>query len=185
VVIVRPATLADLKAITAIYNEAVLTTVATFDTEPKSEAEREVWFAAHDAGHPILVVQIDGAVVGWASLSKWSDRPAYAGTAEISLNVLAAQRRQGIGKQLIEAAVAEGEKVGLHTIVARIVAGNQASIHLHEAVGFQHIGVMREVGRKFGQLLDVHLMQKIYHQGYAETQDGGIFQNAAGQKTGD
>ena len=183
--VVRPAAIADLKVITAIYNEAILTTVATFDTEPKSEVEREVWFAAHDTRHPILVAQIDGVVIGWASLSKWSERPAYAGTAEISLYVLAAYRGQGIGKQLIEAVVAEGEKVGLHTIVARIVAGNQASIRLHEAAGFQHIGVMREVGRKFGQLLDVYLMQKIYHQGHTETEDGRIFQNALGQKTGD
>lgn len=159
---VRPATLADLKAITAIYNEAILTTVATFDTEPKTEAEREVWFAAHDAAHPILVAEVDGEVVGWASLSKWSERPAYADTGEISLYVRETHRGQGIGKHLIEAMVVAGKKADLHTIVARIVAGNQASIRLHQAVGFEHIGVMRQVGRKFGQLLDVYLMQKIY-----------------------
>lgn len=160
--IIRPATTADLPAITAIYNEAILTTVATFDTEPKSDAERAAWFAAHDEGHPIFVAEIEGAVIGWASLSKWSDRLAYAGTAEISLYVLASHRGQGIGKRLIAAMVLAGEKVGLHTIIARVVAGNQASIRLHETAGFEHIGVMREVGRKFGQLLDVYLMQKIY-----------------------
>lgn len=159
---VRPAQPADIPAITAIYNEAILTTVATFDTEPKSEAERAAWLAAHGARHPVLVAEVEGQVVGWASLSKWSDRLAYADTAEISLYVHSTQRGRGIGKRLVEALVIEGQKAGLHTLIARIVAGNQVSVRLHEAAGFEHIGVMREVGRKFGQLLDIHLMQKIY-----------------------
>ncbi|GIK40922.1 MAG: N-acetyltransferase [Chloroflexota bacterium] len=159
---VRPAQLADIPAITAIYNEAILTTVATFDTEPKSEADRAAWLAAHGPRHPILVAEVNGQVVGWASLSKWSDRLAYADTAEISLYVQSSQRGQGIGKRLVEALVAEGEKAGLHTLIARIAAGNEVSVRLHQAAGFAPIGVMREVGRKFGQLLDIHLMQKIY-----------------------
>lgn len=159
---VRPATLDDITAITAIYNEAVLTTVATFDTEPKSEAERAVWFSAHDARHPILVAEIEGEVIGWASLSKWSDRLAYSETAEISLYVHSSRRGQGIGRQLTAAIVAEGAKAGLHTLIARIAAGNEASVRLHRTAGFELIGIMREVGRKFGQLLDIHLMQKIY-----------------------
>lgn len=161
-VLIRPATLDDLKAITAIYNEAILTTVATFDIEPKSEAERAGWLNAHDGRHPVLVAEIERQVVGWASLSKWSDRLAYADTAEISLYIHSSRRGQGIGKQLIAAIVAEGEKAGLHTLIARIAAGNEASVRLHLAAGFERIGVMREVGRKFGQLLDIHLMQKIY-----------------------
>ncbi|MCL4295304.1 MAG: GNAT family N-acetyltransferase [Anaerolineae bacterium] len=159
---VRPAQLADIPAITVIYNEAILTTVATFDTEPKSEADRAAWLAAHDSRHPVLVAEVDGQVVGWASLSKWSDRLAYADTAEISLYVRSSQRGQGIGKRLVEALVAEGEKAGLHTLIARIAAGNEVSVRLHQAAGFAPIGVMREVGRKFGRLLDIHLMQKIY-----------------------
>ncbi len=71
---VRAATAADVPAITEIYNEAILTTVATFDTEPKSLASQEAWFKAHDERHPILVAEIDGKVIGWASLSVWSDR---------------------------------------------------------------------------------------------------------------
>lgn len=160
--IIRPATLDDITAITAIYNEAILTTVATFDTEPKSEAERAAWFSAHDARHSILVAEIEGGVIGWASLSQWSDRLAYAETAEISLYVHSSRRGQGIGRQLTAAIVAEGEKAGLHTLIARIAAGNEASVRLHRAAGFELIGIMREVGRKFGQLLDIHLMQKIY-----------------------
>lgn len=139
-----------------------MTTVATFDTEPKSEADRAAWFDAHDSRHPVLVAEVEGQVVGWASLSKWSDRLAYADTAEISLYVHSAQRGRGIGRRLVETIVIEGQKAGLHTLIARIAAGNEVSVRLHKGAGFEHIGVMREVGRKFGQLLDIHLMQKIY-----------------------
>ena len=159
---IRPAKLDDLEAITAIYNEAILTTDATFDTEPKTDAEQRVWFAKHGYRNPVLVAELDGVVVGWASLGEWSDRCAYADTAEISLYVKQEFRSRGIGRRLLEVIVREGEKVGLHTIIARIAGGNQISIHLHEGVGFEHIGVMKEVGKKFGEVLDVYLLQKIY-----------------------
>ena len=159
---VRPAKIDDLDAITEIYNEAILTTDATFDIEPKTEAEQRVWFASHGPKNPVLVAELDGFVVGWASLSEWSDRCAYAGTAELSFYVKEEFRSRGIGKRLLEDIIQEGERVGLHTVIARIATGNNQSIHLHERVGFEHIGVMREVGQKFGRLLDVCLMQKIY-----------------------
>lgn len=159
---VRPATSDDLPAITDIYNQAILTTTATFDTDPKSLPEQQIWFDHHGARYPIFVAASAGAVVGWASLSQWSDRCAYSDTAEISLYVHEAHRGQGVGKALMEAIIAEGQRVGLHTVIARIVSGNEASVRVHRAVGFEPIGVMREVGRKFGQLLDVEMMQKIY-----------------------
>ncbi len=96
------------------------------------------------------------------SLSKWSDRCAYSDTAEISLYVKEEFQGKGIGKKLLEAIMQEGQKVGLHTVIARVAEDGKASIHLHESVDFEHIGIMREVGRKFGKLLDVHLLQKIY-----------------------
>lgn len=159
---IRPATINDLKAITEIYNEAILTTTATFDTEPKTEAEQRDWFADHGGKYPILVAEQDDIIIGWASLSQWSDRYAYTDTAEISLYVKDGFRGRGIGRGLLEAIISEGEKTGLHTVIARIAEGNQESIHLHESIGFQHIGVMREVGQKFGRILDVWLMQKFF-----------------------
>ncbi|MBL7166712.1 MAG: N-acetyltransferase [Dehalococcoidales bacterium] len=159
---VRRAEPGDLGAITEIYNEAVLTTDASFDTEPKTEDEQRAWFIKHGPKHPIMVAEIDGTITGWASLSEWSDRRAYADTAEISLYVKEEHRSKGTGRRLLETIILEGEKVGLHSVVARIVAGNDVSVHLHESFGFEHIGIMREVGWKFGRLLDVVLMQKIY-----------------------
>lgn len=161
-IIVRKATLDDLTAITEIYNQAILRTTATFDTEPKSLEEQKVWFESHGPKYPVLVAEEDGVVTGWASLSKWSDRCAYSDTAEISLYIAEKERGKGIGRKLLEAIIQEGEKSGIHSIIARIAEGNEVSIHLHQLVGFEHIGIMKEVGRKFGRLLDVCLMQKIY-----------------------
>jgi len=159
---IRRATFEDLGEITEIYNEAILKTVATFDTQTKTLQEQKTWFADHGPRYPILVAEQNGSVVGWASLGKWSDRCAYSDTAEISLYVREEHQGKGIGRKLLEEIVQEGQRVALHTVIARIAEGNKASIHLHESVGFEHIGTMKEVGRKFGKLWNVHLMQKIY-----------------------
>ena len=160
--LIRQARLEDLDAITEIYNDAILNTVVTFDTEPKTIEEQKLWFAEHGPKYPILVAEHEGLVVGWASLSRWSDRCAYSDTAEISLYVREEFQGKGIGKKLIQAIIGEGKNAGLHTVIARIAEGSEVSIHLHKSMGFEHIGVMKEVGRKFGKLLDVYLMQKIY-----------------------
>jgi phosphinothricin acetyltransferase len=161
-VTIRRAIPGDLESITEIYNEAILTTVATFDTQPKTDEEQASWFASHGTRYPILVAEDKGRVVGWASLSMWSDRCAYADTAENSVYVKEEHRGKGIGRKLLEALMKEGEAAGLHTVIARIAGGNEVSIRLHESFGFEHIGVMKEVGRKFGRLIDVYMMQKIY-----------------------
>ena len=159
---IRQATPADLGQITEIYNDAIQKTTATFDTEPKTQEEQEQWFAQHDARHPVLVVDEDGIIIAWASLSQWSDRCAYWETAEISLYVKEQHRGKGIGKQLMRAIIQAGKTAGLHTVIARIAGSNKTSADLCKFFGFQYIGTMKEVGNKFGNLLDVHLMQLIY-----------------------
>jgi len=159
---IREAKTEDLVAITEIYNDAIIKTVATLDSRPKSIEEQIVWFNRHNTKYPILVAEDQRLVVGWASLSIWSDRCGYCDTAEISLYVQEECRSRGIGKELLEAILRKGKNAGLHTVIARIAGTNQASIHLLEASGFTHTGTMREVGRKFGRFLDVDLMQKIF-----------------------
>lgn len=158
---IRPATESDIEKITEIYNEAIENTSATFDTEKKSAESQLIWFRSHDNKHPILVAEENDVVIAWASLSKWSDRCAYDGTAEVSLYVDPEHRAKGIGKKLLEVLTLEGENAGLHNLVSRITEGNLNSIHIHELYGFRHIGVMKEAGTKFGKLLDVHFMQKL------------------------
>jgi L-amino acid N-acyltransferase YncA len=159
---IRPATDSDLAAINAIYNDAVLNTVATFDTEPKTMAERRAWFAAHGGRHPVVVAEREGRVVGWASLSHWNARGAYADSVEVSVYVEAAERGRGVGRRLLEEIVEAGRGAGLHAVIAQIVGDNAVSIHLHESIGFERVGVLKEVGRKFGRLLDVLIMERIY-----------------------
>jgi phosphinothricin acetyltransferase len=159
---IRYASLFDIPAITEIYNDAVLNTVASFDTEVKTIDDRTAWFENHDKKYPVLVAISDNILIGWASLSPWSDRLAYSRTVEDSVYVRKSIQGRGIGKKLLERLLEEGSKAGFHTVIARIVEKNGVSIHLHDLYGFKTIGVMKEVGTKFGRLLDVYIMQKIY-----------------------
>ncbi len=158
---IRNALLSDLESLTQIYNEAIVTTTATFDTEPKSVAERMQWFQEHDERHPVLVAELDGLVVGWASLSRWSGRPAYDDTAETSFYVKSGFRGRGIGRKLKGAIIEEARRLRFHTLIARVAGESEVSVHLNESFGFVHIGTMKEVGKKFGRLLDVHILQKM------------------------
>jgi phosphinothricin acetyltransferase len=172
---VRPAQPGDLKPITEIYNQAVLTSTASFDTSPRTGAQQQAWFDEHGARHPILVAQEqDGRVVGWASLSRWAEHGGYETTAEVSVYVEHAHRGQGIGRSLVAAVLAEGERSGIHAVIARIAQGNEVSINLFGAMGFQQIGLMREVGWTFGQLLDVVLMEKLFPANLPLGTPGGI-----------
>jgi len=159
--IIRRAVIDDLEAITDIYNEAIVTTTATFDTEPKTATQRLTWFQAHGDRHPILVAELGGKVVGWASISQWSDRPAYADTGETSFYVTSEFRGKGIGRLLKQAIIEEACRLRFHSLIARTAEDSKESIHLNESFGFAHVGTLKEVGRKFGRLLDVHIMQKM------------------------
>jgi phosphinothricin acetyltransferase len=157
----RKAKLSDIDAITEIYNDAILNTTATFDTEPKSTAERSQWFQSHDERYPIWVAVLDGKVVGWISLSKWSERPAYNDTGETSFYVKSEYRGKGIGTTLIQTMINEAQQLKYHTIIARIAGESDVSLHVHAKFGFVQIGILIEVKRKFGKLLDVHILQKM------------------------
>lgn len=158
---IRPARPEDIGAITAIYNEAVLHTTGTFDTVPKTEADRRQWFDHHGERHPILVATREERVIGYACLSEFSDRAAYDTTAEVSLYLLNEFHQQGIGSRLLAALVESARGVGLHSLVSRISEGNDASFRLHRKFGFEEAGRLREAGKKFGRLLDVHYWQLI------------------------
>jgi L-amino acid N-acyltransferase len=161
---IRLATPADVPAITEVYNEAILTTTATFDTEPKSEADRRTWLDSHGPRHPVLVAELDGQVVGWSALTPWSDRRAYDGTAETSFYVKSEFRGRGIGRALKDAILSEARRLGYHTLLARVAEGSEESLHLNRTAGFRHVGTMKQVGRKFGRLLDVHLLQLMLNE---------------------
>lgn len=157
--IIRQAAASDVDSITEIYNEAILTTTATFDLEPKTHAERMQWFQSHGDRHPILVAELESHVVGWACLNQWSPRAAYADTAETSFYVKEEHRGNGIGRQLKAAIIEEARRLGFHTLIAGAAEGSDASLHLNKSFGFEVVGTFREVGRKFGKVLDVTYLQ--------------------------
>jgi L-amino acid N-acyltransferase YncA len=159
---IRDATAADLPAIDAIYAHEVEHGVATFDTEPRSPAESIAWFSLFaERGLPLRVAQDHtGRVIGYASLSPWSPRPAYSITAETSLYVAAERRGEGIGRALLADLIARAEERPLELLLARIESSGAASTHLHLAAGFRPVGTLHGVGRKFGRLLDVDILER-------------------------
>lgn len=157
----RPALRADIPRITEIYNQAVASTTATFDTVPRTVLEQEAWFGRHGGPHPVIAAEQDGAVLGWASLSPYSDRAAYARTVELSVYVAEEARGRGAGRALMREIVERGRVLGHHVILSRITADNAVSIRLHAGLGFFRVGTLREVGVKFGRLLDVEIWQLI------------------------
>jgi len=158
---VRLAQLEDAEAIRRIYNAEVTGSTVTFDLVPRSQAEQREWLEARSGAHAVLVATDDDEVVAFAALSPYRDRPAYATTVEDSIYLAESHRGRGIGRALLAELVALARQHGFHTIMARIVGGHEASIALHESLGFRLVGVERQVGRKFGRWLDVALMQHL------------------------
>ncbi len=153
-----------LPEITSIYNEAILNTTATFDFEPKTMEEQRRWMEEHDDRHPIIVAILGDSVVGWGSLSRFSDRCGYQATVEDSVYVRREFRGKGIGTMILRKLVDEARRAGHHAIIARLDAANHVSIALHRKMGFQEVGRLKEVGFKFGRWLDVVVMENLLHE---------------------
>ena len=152
----------DAEATRAIYNLEVLETTVTFDLVPRTLEDQKAWISQHSGGHPAIVAVDDhDEVTGFASLSPFRPRPAYAPTVEDSLYVHRDGRGRGIGELLLRDLLVLATHHGFHSVVARIVGGHDASIALHRKCGFEQVGCEREVGRKFGRWLDVVLMQRM------------------------
>ena len=158
---VRPARMDDAEAIRGIYNLEVTTSTVTFDLVPRTLEEQRQWLAEHSGAHPAVVAHDGAEVVGFASLSPFRDRPAYATTVEDSVYVRRDRHGGGVGRLLLDELVRLAAGHGFHTVMARIVGGHEASVALHRGCGFEHVGVEREVGRKFGRWLDVVVMQRL------------------------
>src|SRR5437879_5889347 len=156
---VRGARKSDLPALLEIYNDEVRTSPATFDLEPQTLAQRKEWFTAHGRLHPLIVAERRGRVVGYASLSKFRDKPAYSGTGEDSVYVREAFQGEGVGTLLLKEILVRATKLGYHTVVAGIVPPNEASVRIHERLGFEYVGNFREVGFKFARWQDVAFYQ--------------------------
>ena len=156
---IRPARVEDAETISEIYNLEVTTGTSVFDIEPRSVDEQRRWLTERSGVHAVLVADEDRTVVGFAALSPFKERPCYNTTVENSVYVAAEHQRRGVGASLLAEIIQVATDHGFHTMMARIEASNDGSIELHRAVGFESVGIERQVGRKFGRWLDVHEMQ--------------------------
>jgi phosphinothricin acetyltransferase len=155
---IRAATLDDAAAIEHIYGHYVLTSTCTFQEEPGSVDDRRRWIATHGPKHPVIVAEDAGLVVGWGALSPYHTRSAYRHTVENSVYVRADRQRRGIGGALLAELVARARAADHKLIVAAISADQTASLALHAAAGFEHVGTLRAAGLKFGRWVDVTYM---------------------------
>lgn len=157
---IRFATEDDVPEITRIYNWAIETTTATFDMEPKSLEDRLEWFRGRTDDYPVVVATVDGKVAGWAELKAFGVRKAYRYTVENAIYVDPGVQGKGIGSALLERLIEIAAQKKYHVILALIVGGNECSVRLHTKFGFEQVGVLREVGRKFDTWLDVLALEK-------------------------
>jgi L-amino acid N-acyltransferase YncA len=158
---IRDARDSDLPAILAIYNDAVLNTMAIWNETLVDLANRQAWLNERTAaGFPVLVAHGDaGEVLGYASYGTWRAIEGFRHTVEHSVYVRSDQRGQGLGPLLMQALIKRAQTAKLHVMVAAIESQNSASIRLHERLGFITTGQMPQVGRKFGRWLDLTFMQ--------------------------
>jgi L-amino acid N-acyltransferase len=160
VLTIRPANPDDLERIFEIYNAQVTSGTATLDTEPRTLERDSDWLTDRDpARHPVLVGVLEGQVIGWAALAPWSNRGAYARTAEASVYVEEAHRSRGYGQQLLARLIVRAREAGLGVLIARIAEANGPSVRLFARQGFDRIGTMHRVGEKLGRVLDVELLE--------------------------
>ena len=150
----------DAESIRLIYNAEVLGSTATFDLRARTVEEQAAWMVEHRGTYPVVVaVDDEGVVLGFGSLSTYRDRPSYSTTVEDSVYVDGSRRGRGVGRVLLVELVRLGTLHGFHSMIARVGGGNAASIALHEACGFELVGVEKEIGRKFNRWLDVAVLQ--------------------------
>ena len=158
---VRPATEADVAAITDIYAAHVLQGTASFDTVPcTQEATRQRLQECLKRNWPFPVAVRDGEILGYSYATQFRDRPAYASTCENSIYAEANHCGEGIGRALLTRLLTDAETLGFRQMIAVIGGAEPASIAVHERLGFTHTGRMKSVGRKFGRWLDTVYMQK-------------------------
>lgn len=158
---VRAAGTADVEAICAIHNQGILDRIATLDTTLRTPSDTDAWLAERGPRHPVLVADVDGAVVGWASLNRFNARAAYDQVADFSVYVDREWRGKGVGRALLDQLIERARAIGFHKMVLAAMAFNTAGIALYTRAGFERVGIYREQGQLDGRWVDVMIMEKI------------------------
>jgi phosphinothricin acetyltransferase len=160
---IRRARSADVSEITRIYNEAIVERIATADMQPRSVEERAEWLKQFDARYPLWVGEAKGRVVAYGALYKYSPREGYRFAAENGVYVERAARGKGYGQAMLKHVVSEAKRIGFRYVLARIFTHNEASLKLHERLGFKHLGLQKNIIEMDGRWYDVTLMDLNLH----------------------
>ena len=158
---IRPARDADAAAIAAIYNQGIAGRMATFETVLRTPDDILSTLASGGRRYPFLVAELDGEVVGWASVSAYRPRACYAGIGEFSIYVDERARGTGIGATLLPALVAAAEEAGFWKLLSRVFLFNTASRKLCAACGFREVGVYEKHAKLDGKWLDVVIVERL------------------------
>lgn len=158
---VRQIVMADAPAIQAIYAPYVTGTTISFEEVAPDIAEVERRIAAILPHYPYLVAEADGQVVGYAYASEHRTRSAYRTSIDVTVYVAPGAQRRGIARSLYARLLPAAAGLGYHAAFAGIVLPNEASVGLHESMGFEQVGIYREVGRKFDAWHDVGWWQRL------------------------
>ncbi len=158
----RLATAADAEAINAIYNHYVRTSTATFQVEDETTEERVEELRTRPADQPMIVLEDEGAVVGWGALSPFRSRCAYRDTVELTAYVRHDSHRRGYGRIIVQDLIERARSSGYHTILAASCEESVGMIRLLKSLGFAEAGCLRQVGSKFGRRLDVVYLQLLF-----------------------
>ncbi len=159
---IRPAEPEDLAEITGIYGDSVINDTASFELVAPDVTEMAIrWQRIVGAGYPYLVAVIDGAVAGYAYAGPYNKRPGYQSTLENAVYVNKSFHQRGIGKALLSDLIEMTKRMGIRQMIA-VIGGidNVSSIRLHERLGFDKAGTLKNVGYKHGRWLDVVIMQR-------------------------
>ena len=161
-VLIDRATPSDLPAILAIYNDVIANSNAVYTETLSTLEDRRAWLALRATqGYPVLVAADDGQVAGFASFGDFRPYPGFRTTVEHSVHIHRDWRGKGLGRLLVEALCERAAALGKHVMVGAIDGANAASIRLHEKLGFKSVGLMPQVGFKFGRWLDLALYQLV------------------------
>lgn len=156
---IRLADAPDLPFIAAVMNHYIVTSTCTFHLEPRSREDYAAWFRDRTDAHPVTVAELDGDAAGLAYLSPWRPREAYRRSVEGSVYVRPDLHRRGIGRALLRDLIERARSLGHHTLIGGACTEAEASLALQRALGFRTVGVLQDVGYKFGRWLDVEHTQ--------------------------
>lgn len=151
----------DLPAILSIYNQGIEDRIATLELDQKDMDYMMRWFAERSTRYRVFVAEVNGTVIGWASINPYSHRAAYAGVGDLSVYIQRDWRGKKIGQALLQAVEAHAKEHGFHKIVLFTFPLNVVGQGLYHKMGFREVGIFREHGKIDGKYVDVMAMEKL------------------------